>query len=52
MSIKLLIDMNLSSQWVEALERNGWHAVHWSTVGDPRAPDRVMVDWARVNDCG
>ncbi len=35
--MKLLVDMNLSPQWVEVFERHGWQAVHWSTVGDPQA---------------
>ena len=47
--MRLLIDMNLSPDWVEAFEREGWPAVHWSTVGDHRAPDRDIMDWARVN---
>lgn len=47
--MKLLIDMNLSPQWIEVFERNGWQAVHWSSVRDPRSADRVIMDWARVN---
>jgi predicted nuclease of predicted toxin-antitoxin system len=42
--------MNLSPAWVAFLERNGWQAVHWSSVGDPRATDRAIMDWARAND--
>ena len=49
MSLKILIDMNLSPQWITILERNGWPAIHWSTVGDPRATDRVIMDWAQKN---
>ena len=48
--MKVLIDMNLSPQWVEVFERNGWNAVHWSTIGDHRAADKVIIDWARAND--
>ena len=47
--MKILIDMNLSPEWVRVLERHGWTAVHWSTVGDPRAEDTVLMDWARRN---
>ncbi len=47
--MKLLIDMNLSPDWVEIFEQNGWQAVHWSTVGNPRAMDSVIMDWARTN---
>jgi predicted nuclease of predicted toxin-antitoxin system len=48
-SLKLLIDMNLSPEWVTVLERHGWPAIHWSSVGDPRATDREIMDWARAN---
>lgn len=46
MSVKILVDMNLSPDWVPVLERHGWEAVHWSTVGDIRATDRTIIDWA------
>jgi predicted nuclease of predicted toxin-antitoxin system len=46
-SLLLVIDMNLSPDWVGWFEDNGWSAIHWSTVGDPRAPDRAILDWAR-----
>ena len=39
--------MNLSPQWVPALRKHGWPAVHWSTVGDPGAIDKDIMDWAR-----
>ena len=48
--MKVLIDMNLSPRRTEVFQRNGWQAVHWSTVGDHRAPDRVIMDWARINE--
>lgn len=46
--MKLLIDMNLSFGWVEVFEEQGWQAVHWSTVGDPRATDTTIMQWART----
>jgi predicted nuclease of predicted toxin-antitoxin system len=46
MSVKILIDMNLSPDWVPLLQSAGWSAVHWSAVGDPRATDRTIMDWA------
>ncbi len=49
MNIKILIDMNLSPGWVQLLQRAGWAAVHWSTVGDPRASDRTILEWANAN---
>ena len=41
MSLQILIDMNLSPQWVPALQKHGWLAVHRFTVGDPGAIDAV-----------
>lgn len=45
--MKLLLDMNLSPLWVEALEEQGYEAVHWSRVG---APDRLVLQRAAVLD--
>ena len=45
--MKFLIDMNLSPRWRDVLIRHGWATVHWSDVGDPRASDRFIMDWAR-----
>jgi predicted nuclease of predicted toxin-antitoxin system len=44
--VKLLIDMNLSPTWVEALRTMGCEAAHWSSLGDPRAPDREILAYA------
>lgn len=49
MSVQLLIDMNLSVEWVAELTSHGWPAVHWSTVGDPTAEDSVIMSWALAN---
>src|SRR5262249_12308064 len=49
MSVKVVVDMNLSVEWVPLLEQHGWEAVHWSTVGDPRAADQTIMSWARDN---
>ena len=48
MSVRLVVDMNLSVEWVTELARHGWAAVHWSTIGDP-ADDAVIMGWARAN---
>ena len=48
--MKIVIDMNLSPDRVKVLEDAGWEAVHWSAVGDMRAPDEVIITWAREND--
>lgn len=47
--MKILVDMNLSPEWVTLLGQRGWEATHWSSVGDPRASDRTIMDWARAN---
>ena len=41
--------MNLSPDWVPELEAAGYESVHWSTVGDPRECDRVIMEWALTN---
>jgi len=48
--MKILVDMNLSPDWVEVFTRHDLSAVHWSTVGDPHAEDPVLMEWAREND--
>ncbi|GAB4564198.1 MAG: hypothetical protein Fur0016_33250 [Anaerolineales bacterium] len=45
--MKILLDMNLPPRWVEVLQHGGWEAIHWSQVGDPRAADDVIMEWAR-----
>jgi predicted nuclease of predicted toxin-antitoxin system len=47
--VKILVDMNLSPSWVPVLESQGHSAIHWSTVGDGRASDSVILDWAHDN---
>ena len=43
MAVKLLIDVNLSSQWTPVLNEMGWPAVHWADIGDRRAPDDEIM---------
>ena len=47
MSLKLLIDMNLSVDWVDVLTIAGYSAIHWSTIGDYRADDELIMEWAK-----
>jgi predicted nuclease of predicted toxin-antitoxin system len=49
MSLSIVVDMNLSPDWVDVISRHGHSAKHWSAVGDPRAPDRTVMDWAAAN---
>jgi predicted nuclease of predicted toxin-antitoxin system len=48
--MKSLIDMNISPDWVEVFACHGLHAVHLSTIGDPRAEDPILMQWARENE--
>lgn len=45
--MKLLVDMNLSPDWVPLLASHGWEARHWGTVGQGNAPDTELMSWAR-----
>lgn len=45
--MKIVIDMNLSPTWAEYFRAAGVEAQHWSTLGDSRAPDRVIMAYAR-----
>ncbi len=49
MSIQILIDMNLSPDWVAELAKHGWAATHWTAVGDLRATDGELMDRAQAN---
>lgn len=48
--MKVLLDMNLSPEWVPFLEQAGFTCVHWSAVGNPRATDAELMAWARTNN--
>lgn len=45
--MELLVDMNLSPDWVAFLAAHGVAARHWSSVGAPNAPDPEIMAWAR-----
>jgi predicted nuclease of predicted toxin-antitoxin system len=45
--MNILVDMNLSPDWVEVLQRAGHDAVHWSSIGDVRARDSEILQVAR-----
>lgn len=46
--MKLLVDMNLSPRLVDLLSDAELEAIHWSTIGDPRASDLKIMEWART----
>ena len=41
--------MFLSPRWVDFLVAAGHDAVHWVDVGEPNAPDRMMLEHAHHN---
>jgi predicted nuclease of predicted toxin-antitoxin system len=47
--VRLLIDMNLSPEWVTVLGNADMDAVHWSTVGVDSANDHAICEYARSN---
>lgn len=48
--MKIVLDMNLSPDWLPVLIKAGHDAIHWSTVGDPGASDHVIMAWAAENN--
>ena len=48
--MKILLDMNMSPQWANALISKGIPAVHWSSVGSPNASDIEIANFAKKND--
>jgi predicted nuclease of predicted toxin-antitoxin system len=45
--VKLLIDMNLTPSWVEYFAARHIESVHWSGLGDPKALDPEIMEFAR-----
>jgi predicted nuclease of predicted toxin-antitoxin system len=47
--MKILIDMNLSPDWVSVFAKYSIDSLHWSNVGDPAAIDQIIMAWASTN---
>lgn len=47
--MKLLLDMNLSPDWLNVFSVAGLRAIHWSEVGAADAPDSALFTWAHRN---
>lgn len=47
--MKILLDMNMPEVWEDFLNAAGFAAMHWSRVGDIRAQDEEIMEWARRN---
>ena len=48
--MNLLLDMNLSPALAGLLADSGHDVVHWSEIGNYRAPDVAILAWAREHD--
>ena len=49
MTLKFVIDMNLSVDWIPTLHLQGYHGIHWSAVGNTTATDVEIMAWALQN---
>ena len=47
--MRIVLDMNISPIWEKFLNDAGHEAVHWSKVGDIRAQDVEIMQWAAIN---
>ena len=47
--MKIIIDMNLSPDWVAAFAFQNIESIHWSIVGDRRAEDEEIMIYARTH---
>lgn len=47
--MKILVDMNLTPSWVEFFAARRIESVHWSDVGNPKALDPEIMEFAREN---
>jgi predicted nuclease of predicted toxin-antitoxin system len=47
--MKILVDMNLSPEWVNFLGAAGHEATHWSQIGSESATDAELMAWAAEN---
>lgn len=45
--MNILLDMNIPVIWENFLNNAGHHTLHWSNVGDIRAADTEIMQWAR-----
>jgi predicted nuclease of predicted toxin-antitoxin system len=45
--VKLVVDMNLSTDWVAPLQLAGVDAVHWCEIGPQDASDYAIMGWSR-----
>ena len=46
----ILVNMNLSPQWVDVFENDGHAATHWTSIGEEDASDRTLMQWAKRHE--
>ncbi|MCB0530030.1 MAG: DUF5615 family PIN-like protein [Saprospiraceae bacterium] len=47
--MNILLDMNISPEWVLWFRQAGFNCRHWSDVGMPSAKDADILSWALSN---
>jgi predicted nuclease of predicted toxin-antitoxin system len=47
--MKILVDMGLPPAWCDLFKQHEIDALHWSTIGNPKAKDQEILAWARAN---
>lgn len=47
--MKIVLDMNIPQGWKELLEAQGHETIHWREIGEIRAEDTEIMEWARQN---
>ena len=47
--MRILLDVNLSPDWVSVLQAAGYEAAHWSAIGSISATDIEIMSWAAAN---
>jgi predicted nuclease of predicted toxin-antitoxin system len=48
--MKILVDMNLSPEWVGFLIENDVEAIHWSSISSPDSSDFEIMTYAKTHD--
>lgn len=48
--MRILVDMNLSPDWVETFKKHDIEAKHWLAVGNASAPDSDLISYAKEHD--
>ena len=49
MTLRPIVDVNLSPEWTNLIAHAGYEAIHWSTIGDPSARDEGIMAYARAH---